>query len=86
MGMMKTYRMKIEEMVWDAIECGAQTDQEIYAFIKMRDSKISFDMVADVTSDIEIDWKRQGDAYGDSMFVDPDWDSYEGMDVRSIAA
>lgn len=33
MGLMKDYLMRLEELAWDAIEQGANSDEEIYAYI-----------------------------------------------------
>lgn len=33
MSLMKDHLMTLEELAWDAIEAGAQTDEEIYAYM-----------------------------------------------------
>lgn len=33
MSKMKDFLMNLEELAWDAIESGCQTDEEIYAYI-----------------------------------------------------
>lgn len=33
MGMMKDFLMEIQELVWDALEAGAKTDDEVYSYV-----------------------------------------------------
>jgi hypothetical protein len=35
MSKIKDYLMDIEEKIFDAVECGAKTDDEIYAYVSM---------------------------------------------------
>lgn len=78
MAKMKDHMMKIEELVWEAIENGCQTDDEIFAFVSMLDDNISKDMIEYVAQKIEEDWAREDYEYN---LIDPDWDRF---DVRQI--
>lgn len=54
MGMMKEYLMDIEELVWEAIELGFQTDEEIYAYVSMTDDRVSLDTIETITREMFI--------------------------------
>lgn len=52
MSMMKEFLMDIEELAWEAIELGFQTDEEIYAYVSMTDSRVSLDTIRTITSEM----------------------------------
>jgi hypothetical protein len=55
MGMMKDYMMSLEELVWEAIEIGFQTDDEIYSYVYMSDRRAEAETVKEITRMIYID-------------------------------
>lgn len=52
MGMMKDYLMNIEELVWEAIDLGFQTDEEIYAYVSMTDDRVDLDTIQTITREM----------------------------------
>lgn len=54
MGMMKEFLMDIEELAWEAIELGFQTDEEIYAYVSMTDDRVSFETIQAITREMFI--------------------------------
>jgi len=55
MGLMKDFFLKIENLVWDAVEAGAQSDIEIYAYVRMFDDRVSEETVKNITSQLYYD-------------------------------
>lgn len=52
MGMMKDFLMDIEGLIWEAIELGFQTDDEIYAYVSMTDDRVSLDTIETITREM----------------------------------
>ena len=55
---MKDFLMKIEEMVWDAIEAGAKTNEDVYAFVLTRVPReyVTLEYIENITKGIENEW------------------------------
>lgn len=52
MGMYKNWLLDIEGLIWEAIEAGFTDDDGIYAFVFMRDARVSRDTVAEMLKKI----------------------------------
>lgn len=44
--------MDIEGLIWEAIELGFQTDDEIYAYVSMTDDRVSLDTIETITREM----------------------------------
>lgn len=55
MGMMKDFLMDIETLVWEAIELGFQTDEEIYSYVYMSERRADLETVKEITRMIYVD-------------------------------
>lgn len=62
MAMMKDYLMTLEELVWEAIEIGFQTDEEIYSYVYMSDRRADAETVKEITRKIYLDGLDNSDA------------------------
>jgi hypothetical protein len=58
MGIMKDFLMTVEELVWDAIEAGAKTDEDVYAFVTMRTGRevVTLETIKQITKKFANEW------------------------------
>jgi hypothetical protein len=52
MGMYKNWLIDIEELVWKAIEHGFTSEDEVYVFVFMHDSRVSRETVEHILQNI----------------------------------
>lgn len=58
MGIMKDFLMTVEELVYDAIEAGAKTDEDVYAFVTMKTGKdaVTLETIKGITKFFAQEW------------------------------
>jgi hypothetical protein len=58
MGIMKDFLMTVEELVWDAIEAGVKTDEDVYAFVTMRTGRevVTLETIKQITKKFANEW------------------------------
>jgi hypothetical protein len=58
MGIMKDFMMTVEELVFDAIEAGAKTDQDVYAYVTMRTGRdaVTLETIKCITEKFANEW------------------------------
>jgi hypothetical protein len=58
MGIMKDFLMTVEELVYDAIEAGAKTDEDVYAFVTMRTGRevVTLETIKQITKKFANEW------------------------------
>ena len=58
MSRMKDFLMIVEELVYDAIEAGAKTDEDVYAFVTMKTGKdaVTLETIKDITKFFAQEW------------------------------
>lgn len=52
MAMMKDFLMTVEELIYDALELGFRTDEEIYSYVYMYENRVDFVTVKDFLKNI----------------------------------
>lgn len=58
MGMMKDLYIEIQELVWDAIEAGAKTDEDVYGYVLgfVKSEFISLETIKEMTKQYANEW------------------------------
>lgn len=52
MGMYKNWLIKIEDLVWEAIEKGLTSEDEVHSYVSMLDARASLDTVEHILRSI----------------------------------
>lgn len=60
MAMMKDFLMTVEELIYDALELGFRTDEEIYSYVYMYEDRVQFVTVKEFLKNI-VDSLDEGD-------------------------
>lgn len=55
MSATKDYLMTVENLIWEAIELGFKTEDEIYAYVFMYEDRINLDTVKILLEEIMVD-------------------------------
>jgi hypothetical protein len=58
MGIMQDFLDTVEVLVWDAIEAGAKTDEDVYAFVTMRTGRdaVTLETIKGITEKFANEW------------------------------
>jgi hypothetical protein len=58
MGIMQDFMDTVEVLVWDAIEAGAKTDEDVYAFVTTRTGReaVTLETIKGITEKFANEW------------------------------